>query len=177
MSHMLDINFVAQNTYTYKRVTFYGALLVMLCLCATTYFIQQYLHADHHLEERKAQLAGLTPTQKTLPVQSNVETASEVEVSFVSDIVAQLSTPWSPLLSAIEQSKTQDIALLSIEPNRKKRQIMLTGQAKNIASTLQYIKQLEQLAPISEVYLLKHSIDQNDPFKPVGFTLLAKWNI
>jgi len=54
---------------------------------------------------------------------------------------------------------------------------VITGQAKNMESTLSYIKRLEEIEGLSQVYLLKHQIDQSDPNKPVGFTILAQWVI
>jgi len=66
---------------------------------------------------------------------------------------------------------------LSIAPNRKKQQVVLTGQAKNMAATLQYVQALAQLNTLAQVYLLKHHIDQSDPYKPVGFTIVAQWKL
>jgi hypothetical protein len=66
--------------------------------------------------------------------------------------------------------------LLSLEPNKKKQQLVISGQAKNILAALSYIEALENLPMLSQVFLQKHTVDQLDPFKPVAFTIVAKWS-
>ncbi len=175
MNTLPEINFVPHHALSPKKITFIGAALALLALVVMSYFFKQYEHAQYTLTQTQATLASLAPQHKPVAVKTVLETASEPELKLAKTIVAQLSTPWNPLLNTIEQSNMQNIALLSIEPSRKKQQLLLTGQAKNIASAVQYIKQLETTDSLSQVYLLKHSIDQNDPYKPVGFTIMAKW--
>jgi hypothetical protein len=177
MSKILNIDFAAPNPWSYKQITGYGFILALLACVLSAYYMQQLSVTQETLVEAQSKLASISPENKTVAVQTVVETASEAELKYARDIVAQLSTPWNPLMSTLEQSIVPNIALLSIEPNRKKQQIILTGQAKNIESTLSYIKQLEHIETLSQVYLLKHSIDQSDPYKPVGFTILAQWKI
>jgi hypothetical protein len=175
MSKLLDIDFASNNIAYYQRLTVYGTVLMVLALGFSAYFFTEHKKIEQTLRETQARLAVMSPEQPTAVVQQVVETASEAELKYAREIVAQLSAPWNPLLSALEQSTMRNIALLSIEPNRKKQQIVITGQAKNIESTLSYIKQLERIEALSQVYLLKHNIDQSDPYKPVGFTILAQW--
>jgi len=177
MSQLLDIDFAAPNPLSYQRLTVTGLVLMVLALLLSAYAWAEYQKTEQILAETEARLNIVAPAQKTAPVQTVVETASEVEIQYARAIVAQLSTPWNPLLNALERSSMQNVALLSVEPNRKKQQLVITGQAKNMESTLSYIKRLEEVEGLSQVYLLKHQIDQSDPNKPVGFTILAQWTI
>lgn len=177
MSKLLDIDFAAPNTLSYQRLTLAGTVVLVLALGLCAYFLAEFNKVEQKLHEAKAKLEVVAPEEKADLVQKVVETASEAEMKHARDIVDQLSTPWNPLLTALERSTMPDIALLSLEPNRKKQQLVITGQAKNMESTLSYIKRLESIEGLSQVYLLKHNIDQSDPYKPVGFTILAQWTI
>ena len=87
-----------------------------------------------------------------------------------------LATPWNELLDSIEQSDMPDIALLGIDPSVKKQQLILTGEAKNLATILQYINKLSQQATLSQVVLQKHVVNETVNEKPVSFSIIAKWN-
>jgi nitrate reductase NapAB chaperone NapD len=177
MSQLLDIDFAAPNPLAYQRLTVTGLVLMVFTLLLCAYVWAEYQKTEQMLVETEATLNTLAPAEKAVPVQSVVETASEAEIQYARAIVTQLSTPWNPLLNALERINMQNVALLSVEPNRKKQQLVITGQAKNMESTLSYIKRLEEVEGLSQVYLLKHQIDQSDPNKPVGFTILAQWTI
>ena len=87
-----------------------------------------------------------------------------------------LATPWNELLDSIEQSDMPDIALLGIDPSVKKQQLILTGEAKNLATILKYINKLSQQATLSQVYLQKHIVNETSNEKPVSFSIIAKWD-
>jgi hypothetical protein len=70
----------------------------------------------------------------------------------------------------------QDIALLNLEPNSKKQQVSISGEAKNLQAALNYIQKLEAQSMLDKVYLQKYIIDEANLFKPVKFTLSAQWN-
>ncbi len=177
MSQLLDIDFAAPNPLSYQRLTMGGLVLIVVALLISAYAWAEYQKTEQMLVEAETKLNTLAPAQKIAPLQTVVETASEAEIQYAREIVTQLSTPWNPLLSALESSSMQNVALLSVEPNRKKQQLVITGQAKNMESALSYIKRLEAIEGLSQVYLLKHQIDQTDPNQPVGFTILAHWTI
>ena len=99
------------------------------------------------------------------------------KIKQIEQVVSALVTPWNSLFLAIEQSDHKDIALLGLEPNSQKQQVVLTGEAKNLQVVLNYIQQLEQQPALTHVYLQKHSIDEADISKPVRFAVFAKWQI
>lgn len=176
MSQPIRIDFVANSTFSLNHITKLGAIIWLIGMACALYWLQQYQTQQHTLSALVS-ASGASPIPAAKQVKPVVETASTDEMQYAHDISTQLSTPWNPLLTALEQVNKQDIALLSIAPNRKKQQVILTGQAKNMAATLQYVQALAQLNTLAQVYLLKHQIDQSDPFKPVGFTIVAQWKI
>lgn len=177
MSQLIDINFAAPNALSYQRLTVGGLLLLAVAIVMSAYVWSLYQTTEQQLHETQDKLNIVAPIQNTAPIKQVAETASEAELQQAREILKQLSTPWNPLFNALESISMRNIALLSVEPNRKKQQLVLTGQAKNIESALSYIKHLEDIDGLSQVILLKHQIDQNDPNKPVGFTIMAQWTI
>jgi hypothetical protein len=53
--------------------------------------------------------------------------------------------------------------------------VKINGEAKNFEAMLQYITQLEKREEFGPVYLQSHQIQQQDPDRPVRFSLLATW--
>lgn len=176
MNQRLQIDFVEASAFSFKKISLLGLAMLVAAIGCTLYWVQQY-QAQQHALSALASASATAPALVSKPVKPAVETASEEEIQYAREIATQLSTPWNPLLDSLEQVSAQDIALLSIAPNHKKQQVVLTGQAKNMAATLQYVQALAQLNTLAQVYLLKHQIDQSDPYKPVGFTIVAQWKV
>jgi len=177
VSKILDIEFATISPFSYNRLTVLGGIMVALALFLFVYMFQQYQQASDDLAAVELKRMAILPKPKQVSAKPVQETATPEEINYARDILAQLSIPWQPLFTSLEQTKPQTIALLGIEPNRKKQQVILTGQAKNMEAALVYLRKLEQTDTLSQVHLLQHSIDQNDPFKPLTFTITARWNL
>lgn len=87
----------------------------------------------------------------------------------------QLALPWDELFQAVEASDYEQVALLAIEPDAQKKLVKISGEARTVACMLQYIRTLQQAPALSDVYLHSHQIRQQDPDKPVYFTVEANW--
>lgn len=153
-----------------------GLLMLLLSLLLLSFVWQHY-------QAQQASSTALVQAinQQTLPISANVQNISETvptaELKQVATIVQSLVTPWQDLLLAIEQADMPDIALISIDPDIKKQQVSLTGEAKNLQTVLRYIEQLEAQAVLQEVYLQKHMVEETDVSKPVTFSVVAKWKV
>ncbi|MBZ0106406.1 MAG: hypothetical protein K8H84_12350 [Sulfuricella denitrificans] len=98
-----------------------------------------------------------------------------LEVKRANEVLRQLNLPWERLFRAVELSGGKDVALLALEPDTEKHSVKISGEAKNMATLLDYIKQLKQRDVFGAVYLQNHQILLQDPDKPVRFALLADW--
>ena len=136
-----------------------------------------------HYQAQQANAAAIEQAikQQTLPKSATVQNVSQTipaaELKQVATIVQSLVTPWPDLLLAIEQADMPDVALISIDPDIKKQQVSLTGEAKNLQIVLRYIEKLEAQTALQEVYLQKHMVEETDVSKPVTFGIVAKWNV
>lgn len=153
-----------------------GILMLLASLLLLSLVWQQY----RHQQASAAQILNAL-NKRSLPkievVQRVSDTVSPADLKQVTTIVDSLIMPWQPLLLAIEQADMPDIALLSVDPNIKKQQLSLVGEAKNLQTVLRYIEQLEAQTVLQEVYLQKHMVEETDISKPVTFSVVAKWKV
>ena len=109
---------------------------------------------------------------QTLPVNAQQAGA---EIKAANEVVMQLTLPWNELFNALEETNTSDIALLGIEPDSRKRVVRLSGEAKNAAALFEYVRLLQANKAMSSVYLRRQQVQEQNPEKPVRFTLDASW--
>lgn len=97
------------------------------------------------------------------------------EVNRANVVLHRLTLPWDALFLAVETAAGKEVALLALEPDAEKRQVRISGEARDYSAVLNYITQLEAQAVFGPVYLQSHQVQQQDPDKPVRFALLANW--
>lgn len=97
------------------------------------------------------------------------------ELAFARDTVSRLSTPWQSLFGAVESAHTDDIALLSIEPDAQARTVTITGEAKNYLAALSYMASLSEQQALHRVHLVRHETLGGGSQRPLGFTISAGW--
>lgn len=104
-----------------------------------------------------------------------VSTELAQEVNNANEVLHQLSVPWEALFQAVEASGGGKVTLLALEPDVEKYQVKINGETKNFKSLTNYITQLQAQPVFGSVYLQTHQVQQQDPDKPVRFSLLATW--
>lgn len=116
----------------------------------------------------------IAPGQQTTGSQRGMADTA-LEIKHANEVLRQITLPWGELFQAIESSSDKELALLAMEPDAEKHVVKISGEAKNIAAVLGYIKRLSAQEAFSSIYLQSHQIQQQDPEKPVRFALLAAW--
>ncbi len=110
------------------------------------------------------------------PVPSAVELQrTSAEINHANEVVGQLTLPWEDLFEAVEAANSDKVALLGIEPDARKHTVKITGEAKDLAAMLDYVRQLEQQPALTQVHLEHHQVQEQDPEKPVHFVVVATW--
>ncbi|WP_020167590.1 MULTISPECIES: hypothetical protein [Methylotenera] len=175
-SQRLDLEFNRPGSFSFLNVTWSGLIIFVISLIASVILWNLHQNNQRDYQQLITSLNQQDKPKKAV-VKSVVTALSTNEVNQINSTITVLTTPWDSLLQAIEQSDLPDIALLSVEPNIKKQQVLLTGEAKNLQVALRYIQQLETQPNLSEVYLQKHTMDESDVSKPVRFSALAKWEM
>jgi hypothetical protein len=162
-----------------KPFPWVGLFLLVLAVAALTATGIHYrdLNTQATLWESRAEhieRAG----QRQLPRGRSGErmaVALALEVKRANEVLRQRSMPWDGLFQTLESAGGKDVALLALEPDVEKRLVKISGEAKNIAAMLDYVKQLENRDVLGTVYLQSHHVQMQDPEKPVRFVLQAIW--
>lgn len=173
MSQLIDLELTQQPRLNINGL---GFLMLVASLLGLGFVWQQYQTLQAR-SDNTLQTLNNKSSLKAETTQSVSEKIPASEIKQITTIVDSLITPWQSLLLAIEQADMPDIALLSVEPNIKKQQVLLVGEAKNLQTVLHYIEQLEAQPVLDEVYLQKHMVEETDISKPVTFGVLAKWKM
>ena len=99
----------------------------------------------------------------------------EEVMKFSNRTIHQLNLPWRVLFLQLEKAKTDGVALLSVEPNTNSTAIKVVGEAKNYQTMLTYVRNLSVQGALHSVYLVDHKMDEQNPDKPIRFSLEASW--
>ena len=175
MSQQLDLEFIQKPVFSHISIS--GFLILMVSIWFAIFTWQTYQQQQVKLAEM---ITNLQQINQQLPKQEKIKPVvapiSSKQLMQLTEDFNLLATPWNELLDSIEQSDMPDIVLLGLDPSVKKQQVILTGEAKNLATILQYINKLAQQATLSQVYLQKHKVNETSNEKPVSFSIVAKWD-
>jgi hypothetical protein len=179
MSQTIQLDFIEQKDFSLTRISALGFTVLLLGLLVALGIWQQYQTKQADYQALLQQQKPVAITQKKSPAmlasQIKLVKMTPAQRSLMFETQSLLNLPWRPLLQGLASANTGDIALLSIEPSVKKKQISLKGEARNMAALLRYIDQLEAQTAISAVVLQNHSINEIDPYKAVRFSINAQW--
>ena len=86
-----------------------------------------------------------------------------------------LTIRWFDLLQVLETRQVDHIALLQLMPDAGRGQFVLTGEAQNYQTLLQYVGSLQQASALHDVHLQKHQVNEAQPQRPVAFEVQGAW--
>lgn len=81
---------------------------------------------------------------------------------------------WEQLFGVLERAQNNDIALLTLQPDAKRGNVVLTGEARNMPALITYQRKLND--SLRDVVLTTHEVQQQNPQQPVRFTISAHWS-
>ena len=172
MMRRLDLDFQQQR----NQASGTGILLLVIALLLGGKLFSDYRDTAVELEAGAAKIQRLERLAGRKPVRvGKGDERSGEEIKRANEVIAQLALPWDQLFAAVESAMGKDIALLSIQPDRRKGMVAIGGEAKDVAAMLDYMRRLNEKKPLKQVVLLSHQIQQQDPQKPVRFNLSAQW--
>lgn len=158
-------------------------LLLMGLLIVATVFLQfRNLAEEVNFWSARVERMEQQQQQKTAPrtrATSRIrEFGQEIqkEIAYANAILDQMNLPWEALFDSIEHAATDDVALLSIQPNVGSRTVRLSGEAKSMTELLDFVEALERESVFENVHLLSYKIKQDNPYRPIVFLLHAIWN-
>jgi len=100
---------------------------------------------------------------------------SEAQVDAINNAIVQLNLPWQALFESLEKVKPQNIALLGLEPDGKKRVLRILAETRQAEDMLDFVRLLRQQPQFADATLIKHEIYAQDPNRPLRFAIEATW--
>ncbi len=173
--HALSLDYRKTNRFWH----WVGIAMLMLTIGGAVKLGSYYLALSNemtHLEkliariERKLHPGYIAPPTNIAEMQQ-----LRIEVKNANEVLLQLSLPWDRLFQTVESANSDNIALLGIDPDSKRGQIKVSGEAKDFDALLGYIRTLQASNFFTGVYLQHHQVQELDPDKPIRFTLDASW--
>lgn len=135
-----------------------------------------------HLNTQAALVAENLKLQHLIKQADQPVTRTEtLESKEATDRAAQaldrLSAPWGALLEGVESGMSEEVALLSMEPDLSLQEVRLLGEARNVEAVLQFVNRIDKSAVLSVPHLESYQLQLQDPLRPVRFSLVTRWEV
>jgi hypothetical protein len=170
MSRALAIDFAPRR----RAGSWLGACILLAGLIAAVGVGEHYRALERSREALEAQLhssararpamqrAGDAATQAALERRSQARQA----------VVRALGRPWDRLFGDIEAAPAEDIALLAIEPDPRRAEVRIAGEARDAAALHRYVAALETTPSLDRVGLLQHEALGEGALR---FVVIGRW--
>jgi Tfp pilus assembly protein PilN len=156
------------------HVSTYALLLLGGVAMAVASNHYRALSADLDTQRATAQQSR-TAARSAASVDPRASKALEDRMYAAQVVRNEIGVPWDGLFQALESVDQKDVALLGLSPDAAKKQIKLSGEAKNLEAMVAYHRKLAGHPAFSEVSLSEHDVVQKDPQLPIRFTATATW--
>jgi len=163
----LELDFVAAP----RRARLAGVLVLAVALGATATLVSKYRDAQQRLQHFEA-AEGLraSPAPRATPRER-----LEDQVKNAQAVVRQLALPWAELIDSLERSAMREVSVLHVQPDAQQRLMRITAEARGEAQMLEYLRRVGAVGGFSEVHLVSHQLREDDPLRPLQFSLQASF--
>lgn len=162
----LELDFVAAP----RRARLVGLLVMVAAVGVAGALLHKSQSAQQRLQQLQAaeNLLGSARAPRAVPRERLDEQLKSAQAT-----VRQLALPWAELIDALERSAMREVSLLHIQPDAQQRLLRLTAEARNEGQMLEYLRRVGAAGRFSEVHLVSHQLREDDPLRPVQFSLQA----
>lgn len=170
----LEIDFIKQSS-----VSLAGVIIVLLGLVVFAVLLFQYqgmLSVNAALEAKiEASETAQKPKVAIKPTVSMSQEQVASSMQHAHQLADFLLLPWMDVFTALEASADPDVAMLGIEPEPKKQVVKIIAEAKDKEHMFDYMKKLEATPQLTNVYLLRHEVEEEQTQHPIRFVVAANW--
>jgi hypothetical protein len=149
-----------------------GWLLLMAGLLAAGWAGWRYQDVAEGARAEHARLAALTPKPARKVAAVNGSKAPDADLDAARRL---LFADWGGLLTAIETSRPDAVAFLTLEGEAVSGSLLLTAEARSPRDMLAYVETLQRLPGLDRVVLASHADQAREGEKAVRFSLRARW--
>jgi hypothetical protein len=171
MAQRIELDFIARR----KKISSAGIVVLIIGVVSAYWTFSDYQDAQLQSELLDLSLSRYQQDRTEVGVADDPKATLEIQAAALS-----LSTPWSALLNDLEQASGEndkDIALLQVAPDRIKRQVRITAEARSLPAALAYVETLQNAATLRHPMLENHEVRTADRQRPVRFEITAEWSL
>jgi hypothetical protein len=143
-----------------------AVLSVSLALAGHLALTQRAVHRE---------LASLALAQgaRDLVQPRGASKAGDEDLRQAETVVRQLTLPWGDIVRAIEGASMREVGVLNMQPDAQQRMLKLTAEARSREAMLEYVRRIAQTKGLSNVYIVSHQVQTEDPSRPIQFSVQA----
>jgi Tfp pilus assembly protein PilN len=158
----------------------YAILFIGLLILGGVFLQYRYITEEVNYWTNRVERLEKQQQQKAAPRARSTrvrEFSQEIrkETAQANTVLNQINLPWEALFDSIESAATEQIALLSLQPNVANQTLRISGEARNMSELLDFVEALERELVFENVHLLNYKIKQDNPHRPIIFLLTATW--
>ncbi len=160
--YRLELDYIAPR----RRSHWIGLTLLGIALIIATHMVLRYREAQRNLASMEA--AGLLDTARQ-PTRSVSKERLDEQAKQVDIVMRQLALPWTQMIEALENASTDEVAVLQLQPDAQQHVLRVKAEAKNRRAMLAYLRRLGEMKGLSDVHLVSHQVQLDDPSRPIQF--------
>jgi len=141
-------------------------------LCVSLAAAGQLALHQHAVHRDLAAVAAVQGARDLVQPRAASKTADE-DLKQAEAVVRQLTLPWSDIVRAIESASMREVGVLNMQPDAQQRVLKLTAEAKTREAMIEYVRRIAQTRGLSNVYIVNHQIQVDDPSRPIQFSVQA----
>lgn len=169
----LDIDFIKVRPATPWMRWALLAIAIALCidLGVSYYSARQRMSAN---AQRLTDIQRSTDGAAKAGMTARIPPPEEVKVA--RETVQRLAMPWGALFRALENSTSETVTLLAIDPQPGNGTVVISGEAISYRALLDYIAALGAAGALERPHLVRHERRRDDAQDVVIFSILASWS-
>ncbi len=158
-----------------------GLLLLAAGAAAIVVTLVDYRGITRELSglQMQADMLDVRPNRKALDRMLKTDDSRRPgeETRQIDQVLRQLETPWGAIFESVESASSKEIALLGLQPDTQQRLLRIIAEARTQDDMLDYVKRLGAGAALSDVHLVNHQLQTQDPNHPLRFTVQATFAV
>lgn len=164
----LELDFVVAP----RRPRLAGLLVMVAALAVAGTLAHRYSETQQRLQRLQASdsLLRASPAPRAVPRERLDE-----QVKSAQAVVRQLALPWAELIDSLERSAMREVSVLHVQPDAQQRLMRVTAEARGEAQMLEYLRRVGAARSFAEVHLVSHQVREDDPLRPIQFSLQASF--
>jgi hypothetical protein len=168
-----DVQFAARA----RAPRMLGIALLLVGVLAAAASAWQYTAAARELERVEAQIGaarGSAERRRTPPTAVAPPIAVQ-KIDAINDAIARLNIPWNALFGVFEADAAMDVALLALQPEARKRTLVVRAEAANPRAMIAFVERLRAAPAFEDAVLVKHERREQDAGQPYRFSVEVRW--